>query len=128
MAMPSAPRTLRMTSLKVQLKRLFSPVLGRTLRFDAQVEMLRRNEHLIRVFEAASLNTINPDRKCGSECRASFASRANKIGDHCAASLDDPVAHPAHAPGVFNPIIVTEPKIPGKISAHRVCVENYGIQ
>lgn len=41
----------------------FAPILWRSMHCDAHIEAVRRHEHPVGVFEVASIDPIEPDRK-----------------------------------------------------------------
>ena len=68
-------------------------------------------------------STAQPMRRVSNERRNHHVASA-----HGAAGLDDVVAHPDHAPGVFDRILVRKTEVAREIGAHRVGVEDHGVQ
>ena len=117
-------RLLRIEWWTKQCQRLFGPILRRAVCFDTKIHMIRRNEHLVGVFETAGLDPVDPDRESFAERRACLGGRADKIGDHGAAGLDDAIAHPSHAACVLDAVVVAKAKVLRKIGAHRIGIEH----
>ena len=70
------------------------------------------------------LDAIEPNRKCLAERGTGLFRRANEIRDHGAAGFNNAVAHPAHAAGMLNAILVAEAEIAREIGAHCVGIEH----
>jgi hypothetical protein len=99
-------RLLRIESRSQQRQRLLGPILRRAFGADAQIVFVRRNEHPVGVGETPGIDAVEPDDKRIAEYGAGLLGRADEIGDHGAAGLDDAVAHPAHAAGMLDAVFV----------------------
>jgi D-serine deaminase-like pyridoxal phosphate-dependent protein len=117
-------RLLRIECRTQPSQRLFGPVLRRAFGADAKVDAFGRDEHPVGVLEAAGRDTIEPDREGVAESGARLLGRADEIRDDRAARLDDPIAHPAHASRMLDPVGSAEAEITGKIRTHGVSVEH----
>src|SRR5262249_45046109 len=92
-------------------ERLFGPELRRALGGDAKIKALGRTEHAIGVLETANADAVEPDRERITKSGARLLGRADELGDHRAARLDDAVTHPSHAARVLDAIVVAEAEI-----------------
>ena len=102
--------------------------MRRAIGADAQIELVRRHEHPVGVFETSGFDAVEPDHKRVAERGAGILGRADEIGDHGAAGLDDAVAHPAHAAGMLDAIFVGEAEVAGQIGANRVGIEHHRVE
>ena len=121
-------RLLRIEGRPQPRQRLLGPELRRAFGADAQVELFRGDEHPVGVFEPPRRDAVDPDREGLAESRARLRRRADEVGDHGTAGLDHAVAHPAHAAGVLDAVLVGEAEIAREIGAHRVGVEHDRIE
>src|SRR5580704_15991888 len=103
---------------------LFRPILRSSLCLDLHIEALRRNKQLVGVFESPRCDAVDPDSKGWTKRSARLLCRTDKVRDCGSASLNDAVAHPAHAAGMFDAVGGTKAKVARKIGAHRVGIEN----
>src|SRR5262245_39609782 len=88
--------------------RLFGPILRRSLRADAKLKALGRDEHAVGVLEAAGADAVDPNREGIAKSSAGFLGWADEIGDHGTPCLNHAIAHPAHAACVLNTVGVVE--------------------
>jgi hypothetical protein len=102
--------------------------LRRALRLDAQIKVLRYDEHSVSIFETPCLNTINPNGKGFTESRARVGGRANEIGDHGAASFNDTITHPAHATRILDAVFIAEAEVAREIGAYGVRIEHHCVE
>ena len=102
--------------------------LRRAFRLDTEIEMLRRDEHPVGVLESAHIDAIDPDGEGFAECRARVSGRADEIRDDRAAGFNNPIAHPAHAARVFDPVFMAKAEIAREIGAHGVGIEHHRIE
>jgi len=121
-------RLLRVERRAKQRQRTFGPEFRRAVGGDVQTDVVGCDEHPVGVFEPASFDAVDPDHKGLAEGGARLRRRADEIGDHGAAGLDHPVAHPTHAARMLHPILVAEAEIAGEIGANRVGVEHHRVE
>ncbi len=107
---------------------LLSPIFRRAVSVDNQIGALGRDKHLVGILEPAGGDTVDPDGERVAESRAGLNRRADKICDDGSAGLDDPIAHPAHAARVLDPVLMTEAQIARKIGAHGIGIEHDGVE
>ena len=90
---------------RMQLARIVRPKTARALGGDADVAISGgTNRRLVssnRPSWMRSTQTMNAGPKAARVLRR----RADEVGDGEGARLDDAVAHPAHAPGVLDPVL-----------------------
>jgi hypothetical protein len=102
--------------------------LRRVFGLDAQIVPFGRNKHAVGVFETAAFDPIGPDGESVAEGGSRLRSRTNEIRDHRAAGFNHAVAHPTHAPRMLNTVVMSKAEVLGQIGAHRVGVEDHGVQ
>jgi hypothetical protein len=111
-------------------RHLLSPVFGRILLGDANIDCSRRLEETIGVFVSTVLNPIEPydeGRAAFQKSFPSFLCRADEIGNGEAAGFYDLIAKPAHASGVLDPIFGGESEVSVDVMPDLVGIELHRI-
>jgi hypothetical protein len=105
-----------------------SAIPGRAVGGDAFVTVRGRDKKPVGVGKPAFLDPVHPDHEGVSERRSGFGRRADEVRNDGAASLDDAVAEPAHAPGMLHAVFVRKPETAVDVAADLVAIEDDGVE